>query len=366
MNILLSTTIFSQPMVAYFAIALLHLFSGLYFAAIRWFHVCVPYRQNPDFYYPARKWLAIFHLFVLVELPYVLNPASDICFLTACVVLAWSYPVAAVTVGYAYFGDQETRKHSSVFLLFVVLVLVCQSLFSLAVLIFPDFLSQYYTYLLVVVATVSFLLYGWLALASWALYKKIRRSCLDSFSDEEKLPTSMAYTGLFSMLTIFVLTSLPFVTQSRAALAVVQVVLIVWHLFFLIFILDSKIVSEEKEEVVLADEEERVPLVSDMETLLLSRVEDLMVKRRLYLKSGFTAAELAVELGTNRTYLTNAIKTKYESFYHLVNSYRLEYAEKYLREHPESKKEQLALAAGFGSYRSYARALKTFNCKNDH
>jgi len=363
----------SQPINCYFAIALLHVFSALYFAAVRWFHVCAPYKQHPDYYFPARKWLTLMCLFILVEVPYVLNPASHICFLTACIVLSWGYPLAAITCCFYYFRDvSSSEKNSFVFRMMVGLVLAVETLFAILTMVVPGAMEQYYAYIVVVISTVSVLLYSLLAIFIYILYGKVRRKYLDNYSDGSRIPATMGYTALFSMLTIFVLTSLPLITQSRTSLAAIQAVLILWHALFLIYILDSHV--EPMQEDGLLDEQrmvglevveelgtvkEETPLIVDHDALLLQQVEELMQAQQPYLDSSFTAVDLAAKLGTNRTYLTNAIKTQYESFYHLVNSYRLKYAKKHSEEHPELRKGKLAIVAGFGSYKSYIRALKT-------
>lgn len=385
-------SIFPQPMLVYYSVALLHVFSALYFAVVRWFHVCAPYKHNPDYYFPARKWISIMCLFVLLETPYIINPASDVCFLTACAVLAVNYPLSAIMVSFAYFKARHSEKDTLPLIWMSLPVLVLEILFVALTLVEPQWCEEHLVSLIVALSTVSLLTYLLLALFCWELYRKLKAQTLDNYSDDSSVPTRMGYSALVSMLVIFVLTSLPLVTQSRMAMAFVQMVLIVWHLVFLVFVLDSQ-VSPEQDDLLLvaqlqrmggnnalpekekpADDvggqlgaETHLELEANLEledenVRLFKRIENLMQTARPYLRPGYTAVELAAELGTNRTYLTQAIKTNYESFYHLINSYRLKYAQDYLNSHPEMKKEQLAIAAGFGSYRSYLRALKSISC----
>lgn len=357
----------SQPTILYFSVALLHLFSVLYFAAIRWFHVCAPYRDEPDYYYPARKSLSLMCLFVLVELPYVLCPNSYVCFLSACIVLAWNYPLAAALVCGNYF--RMMKQYVSLQVL-VGVILVVEACFACAVIFSPSFCLHYSTYIIIVIATISFLLYTVLGVACYVLFRMLRAECMDQYSDASQFPVRMGYVALLSMLIIFVMTFLPLLTQSRASLAIVQAILIVWHIVFLIRILHSQIVPLDEDvladgvgEVVATDleqNEQEGVLCASPDEVLCRRIEEVMEAKQLYLDAHFTAVELADILGTNRTYLTNAIKTKYENFYHLINSYRLNYANDYQKHHPEIKKEQLATLSGFGSYRSYVRALNSW------
>lgn len=372
-------SIFSQPMLFYYSVALLHVFSALYFAVVRWCHVCAPYKHNPDYYFPARKWISIMCLLVMLEIPYIINPASDVCFLTACAVLAVNYPLSAVMVCFAYFKASHSGKDALPLIWMGLPVLVAEILFVALTLFAPQWCEGHLVPLIVALSTVSLLTYLLLALFCWKLYCQLKAQSQDNYSDDLSVPARMGYTALVSMMVIFVLTSLPLVTQSRMALAFVQMVLVVWHLVFLVYILDSQ-VSPENDELLLVsqlqrdsserpsdlagmtDEVQSNLELEDENVRLFKRVEQLMRTDRPYLRPGYTAVELAAELGTNRTYLTHAIKTNYESFYHLINSYRLKYAQDYLAEHPEIKKEQLAIAAGFGSYRSYVRASKSISC----
>lgn len=373
-------SIFSQPMLIYYSVALLHVFTALYFAVVRWFHVCAPYKHNPDYYFPARKWISIMCLFVLLEIPYIINPASDVCFLTACAVLAVNYPLSAVMVSFAYFKARHSERDTLPLIWMSLPVLGGEIFFVALTWVAPQWCEIHLPSMIVALCTVSLLTYLLLALFCWGLYRKLKAQSFDIYSDTSSVPFPMGYMALVSMLLIFVLTSLPLVTQSRMVLAIVQVVLIVWHLVFLVYVLDSQ-VSPENDDLLLVAQLQRVDssesssdsepttnevqanLELDDESIrLFKRVEKLMRTEQPYLRPGYTAVEMAAELGTNRTYLTHAIKTNYESFYHLINFYRLKYAQDYLAEHPEIKREQLAIAAGFGSYRSYLRALKSIGC----
>lgn len=57
---------------------------------------------------------------------------------------------------------------------------------------------------------------------------------------------------------------------------------------------------------------------------------------------------------TSRTYISQALQRD-GGFYHIVNNMRMQYADQYLEKNPASTAEEAALAAGFGSVRSYYR-----------
>jgi len=59
---------------------------------------------------------------------------------------------------------------------------------------------------------------------------------------------------------------------------------------------------------------------------IFSRLEKAVIKNKLYLKHEVNIKELASEVGTNRTYISRALKSKEFSFSRYINSFRIQYA----------------------------------------
>jgi AraC-like DNA-binding protein len=81
-------------------------------------------------------------------------------------------------------------------------------------------------------------------------------------------------------------------------------------------------------------------------------------KKKLYLSPDLTLSGLATNLGTNRTYISQAInsvgKMNFNSF---INKFRIEEAKNILERNPQIKQDALANQVGFGSAISLQRAL---------
>lgn len=106
-------------------------------------------------------------------------------------------------------------------------------------------------------------------------------------------------------------------------------------------------------EVVLRSEEARIKDVK-----LVKKLTDCMAKKQLYLQPDLSLTALACTLGTNRTYLSALINQQYGmNFNAYINNLRSEFALKYLEEHPDIRKEDLCLKAGFGSVSTMNRAM---------
>lgn len=101
------------------------------------------------------------------------------------------------------------------------------------------------------------------------------------------------------------------------------------------------------------------PVTEDMQALL-ERICALMESRQLFRTQGFKITDLATELGTNRTYVSNCInRLRGESFSDFVNSYRVRYAQILLQMNDSGKTiAQIGAEAGFTGDTSFFRNFK--------
>ena len=88
-------------------------------------------------------------------------------------------------------------------------------------------------------------------------------------------------------------------------------------------------------------------------------LEQVMEERQLYLNKNLTLADLARELNTNRTYVSNYLsQVRGQTFYDYVNQLRLECVSlPMLREHPEFTLDYVAEKSGFASISTFRRAF---------
>lgn len=93
--------------------------SELFIAAVRACHMCHPFNQNPDYYYPERKDATLLHLCALILLPKVIYPhfADAWIYMNAYFVIL--VPFGSGYLLYKYFGSikqWEDWKKSTYFL----------------------------------------------------------------------------------------------------------------------------------------------------------------------------------------------------------------------------------------------------------
>ena len=95
------------------------------------------------------------------------------------------------------------------------------------------------------------------------------------------------------------------------------------------------------------------------DTALIERICRYMEEQQPYLNSELKVQDIADALGTNRTYVSNCIRSQRScSFSQFVNIYRIEYAQQLLRQHPDKKIAEVSMASGFSTESSFFRAFK--------
>lgn len=99
----------------------------------------------------------------------------------------------------------------------------------------------------------------------------------------------------------------------------------------------------------------------DVGEMIRNKIDMVMEKEKCYLEPDFKITDLALRVGTNRSYISNIINSSYQMHFNkFINQYRIEYA-KNLMQNPENKDYTLAYIAessGFGSLSTFNRSFK--------
>ena len=94
---------------------------------------------------------------------------------------------------------------------------------------------------------------------------------------------------------------------------------------------------------------------------LLSRITTLMEEEQLFRQKDFRIGDLASRLGTNSTYISACLNSQLGvSFPSFVAKYRVELAQKLMREAPEKALSIIAEESGFATEASFFRTFKQF------
>ncbi|MBO4466037.1 MAG: helix-turn-helix transcriptional regulator [Bacteroidales bacterium] len=81
---------------------------------------------------------------------------------------------------------------------------------------------------------------------------------------------------------------------------------------------------------------------------LLTRFQTVMLNEQLFLQPSLSLQDIAERLHTNKTYISKLVNNTYNlSFPEFLNTLRIDYAQQYIRNHPNAKQEEIARASGF-------------------
>lgn len=106
----------------------------------------------------------------------------------------------------------------------------------------------------------------------------------------------------------------------------------------------------------------QTPLPGEEVESIGNKINELMTVRHYFTKKDLKISDLATEIGTNRTYISNYINRTYQcSFSDMVNKLRIEYAQQLIKSSAKGTKiTQIADESGFASEQSFYRNFKKF------
>jgi len=116
-------------------------------------------------------------------------------------------------------------------------------------------------------------------------------------------------------------------------------------------------VAEQEEEKT----EDVIQTVMSKDEVLSKRFVAIMKEEKMFLEHDLKLDDVVMRMGTNRTYLLQAIKSEFNmTFSEYVNRLRIKYAQQLEKEQPSISREEIALRSGYNSVSSYYRNLKKY------
>ena len=86
-----------------------------------------------------------------------------------------------------------------------------------------------------------------------------------------------------------------------------------------------------------------------------------MQEKKTFLKNDLRLEQVTRELGTNRTYLLQALnEEKGMTFKEYINRLRIEYAERLMKSNPSLTKNEIATMSGYNTLSSFYRNYNTY------
>lgn len=377
---------FPTPEIYYYTACFAFIFSGVICGAVRWFHVCSQYAERSDYFYPARRQATFFYTFLLLFCPYLFHLESADTWLYTRIFGILYYPVCFTMLYRCYFSQKESRyKH----LRYNARVAVIPFAFIAVLLPFAilggDRLAPYRPVILYLSAAAGLLVLYRLVRTMLHLKKRIDTYSGDTYSNTDDFPYKLASGTLPMSVVLAALGWVVFLTDSRTANMWMNILFTVWQTAFLIVILHSyqkDDLSEEEEPVPVGivtdgsaceesakdgstEEMDKETLLMNQEKELIPRMEKAFMKDRIYLNPNLTIKDLAMAIGSNRTYASTLMSKVHGSFIVYVNHLRIEHSIRLKEEKPDIKQIDLIQQSGFNNHTSYNKWLASYKeCQN--
>lgn len=272
------------------------------------------------------------------------------------------YPTAFLYIN-ALTSEKDSRHRFRLsILLFLAVDLLIVAVFILAR--EADWI-RYFTFIMLIAEILLFSGYGYSSI------HRYRNNLYNFYSDTEGMKLTSLVNVFYIFLTISVIKSLFLALGRNLASNIISVSVLSVSFTVILFIICYNV---SKRSFSIQDYEQDVNKSvqqphKDQERANATRQEiarqilEVMDKKKLYLKPSLSIVDVAMEVGTNRTYISDSINTVLnQSFNDFINSMRVEEAKRLLNtgKYGAGNLADLALECGFSSESAFYRNFRKF------
>lgn len=240
-------TIFTQPENFYSLACYTYILSGVICAIVRWFHMCRPFDQRSDYFYPARRQVTFFYAATALQLPYMLCPGDPGSWFFARSFGILYYPVCFALLYHRFFQMRHLWSKKLSIAYFCSPFLLLGALFVIVVFHQNDLLLPYKRLWECIMVCVSILLtYRLVKECRWVA-KKVKSYHTQNYSNESDFPFTFAKNMLYLPAVWLTVMWTLFLLDNQMVKAFIDLIMAAWHVLFLCHILHpSRPVSSKR------------------------------------------------------------------------------------------------------------------------
>lgn len=275
-------TIFTQPENFYSLACYTYILSGVICAVVRWFHMCRPFDQRSDYFYPARRQVTFFYAATALQLPYMLCPGDPGSWFFARSFGILYYPVCFALLYHRFFQMRHLWSKKLSIAYFCSPFLLLGALFVIVVFHQNDLLLPYKRLWECIMVCVSILLtYRLVKECRWVA-KKVESYHTQNYSNESDFPFTFAKNMLYLPAVWLIVMWTLFLLDNQMVKAFIDLIMAAWHVLLLCRILhpsrpvsskrsidDMKTIENENMERILQENELLEKVVETTDNLIL-------------------------------------------------------------------------------------------------
>lgn len=275
-------TIFTQPENFYSLACYTYILSGVICAVVRWFHMCRPFDQRSNYFYPARRQVTFFYAATALQLPYMLCPGDPGSWFFARSFGILYYPVCFALLYHRFFQMRHLWSKKLSIAYFCSPFLLLGALFVIVVFHQNDLLLPYKRLWECIMVCVSILLtYRLVKECRWVA-KKVESYHTQKYSNESDFPFTFAKNMLYLPAVWLIVMWTLFLLDNQMVKAFIDLIMAAWHVLLLCRILhpsrpvsskrsidDMKTIENENMERILQENELLEKVVEATDNLIL-------------------------------------------------------------------------------------------------
>lgn len=363
-------------------------------ATVRWVHMCPPYDQEEDFFYPARRQFTFFLAASILQVPYIIMPDDAGTWVYIRCITPVFYSLCCSMLFIRYFLRIRLGKDWKTKMIFYLPMSYILGMLALLATGHSIWLVQHAQWLYAIAGTGSLLLMVPYLLASNWLRRRINDFHEQNYSNSDQFPYRLAEKVIYVPLIWMIIIATISISGNRTLKMVCDYVCAAWILGILCLILkpnrsmrsnrgfkriltegdqgetlnlldvgeaedclDEPLPSSETDTITKAEVSTEEQVDDDFsikvkgkkatpDTEEAIRQEVLSIISRRFMEPDLKRTDVISEVGYRRKKLAGAYITRL-GFYKLVNAFRLWHLEIYMSQHPNISTEAAAIHNGF-------------------
>lgn len=349
---------------AIYTITIVFLTTSVYSWVLKRFHVPLAYKDNFGELFPARRTLASMYLLQLTEIPYLirLDDPAALFYINATALLIFTSYLVLLVRGYFFLEFRTPRQ----MFFFMHPVAICWVFLLLPLFGIIEYTPLYRTIMTIVVLIIYLVYLFILDKARRQVMREVREIDENEYSNEGDFPVKFAESIKWLPLLSSLMLLVTFLVNLYTAKMVRDIIFIVINVWFGIYTLNPHRKTKKLPKVLqkLEEEEEAPPTTKyRLSEKYCKETQEKLIRiiseKKMYLEEHLTMNDLTDIMHTNKNYLSEVIaRSKYQSFYRLVNTMRIEHACEILKNDSTLKLEQVAIESGFTSGSAFSQIFK--------
>lgn len=338
--------------------------SSIFFAAVRWFHMCHPYDRESKYYYPDRPETTLIFLAAAILLPYAICPSSTDAWMLVKGYFIIIIPFDCTILLYKYFGTVKQWHSWRRQIIALGIPFGISLLLLLLIALVPQWqLNEQQRHIVTTVIYIEGIVSAAACIiAMIKVYNWVRQLNNDDYSNPDDFPVTYAKKVLPIPIIHLGLLWPIILTDSQVGMAFVNITLAVCYIILLIIELHPQRSRPIDLDIDLdispaSSVSSNAPSQQTIDNIIKS-IRDHIEKDQLYLNPHFSMQDVVNHSHYGRTYVSWVFKNKLGGFFNYINTLRLEYARKYQQKHPMATLDEVAAASGFTTRQSLYRVKK--------